>query len=124
MDTSQSIHSWVIFNPKNKLFWNNTTGWGGKHSADSFDYKQKATANLPLDGVWIPCITKDPKTTDELIAILQEFPSGTHLRSLDEGDSIRLVCVMFGLLDTKREEETDDNDDGNSDLVTIVSASD
>ena len=105
------IKSWIIYNPTNKLFWNNESGWGSVRTAARF-HSDKPQANLPIDGVWVPYVISCPETTDELIEILQEFPKGTKLRGLDDGDSVLEVVVQPMLVDTKRHEETDDEDCG------------
>lgn len=45
---------WVIFNSRNRLFWNNDTGWGCKATAAQYTDAEKAEVkSWPLDGAWL-----------------------------------------------------------------------
>lgn len=35
------------------LWWNNSDGWGDRHSADIFPSDAPDTLNLPIEGEWV-----------------------------------------------------------------------
>lgn len=38
------------------LYWNNTLGWVAEGREELFSYADLLTANLPIDGAWVPAV--------------------------------------------------------------------
>ena len=120
----RNLCSWYhIYNPKNELFWNNESGWGSAKSADSFSLEAMAQRNLPIDGVWVPHVSRSLTSTDELIAILNEFPKGTPIyaiTNLASAASAGNIKVFSNSRDIKTREESDEGGTLFADIVFMA----
>jgi hypothetical protein len=47
------MKTFVIWNPKNGLYWSNEMGWVDIYDADTFEEHERLSSRLPIDGVWV-----------------------------------------------------------------------
>lgn len=115
------VIGWLVFNPETRLFWSNEFGWTTEDNCDSFDHDEKDNFNLPVDGIWIPQMSRTCSTVDDLIEVLKLFPSGTRLVGYHgkvEGNYN--VKVFGGIRDSETKEDADADENPNAQLFASI----
>lgn len=56
-------------------YWSNEFGWVPFYAADRFDHSEAVEMNLPLDGIWVSCISSTNCTAVDSSYVLTEVVS-------------------------------------------------